>query len=73
MKPNITRMKATIDYDQILQKYWELANLPTNDTKGSITGQLKALESLSEELRRAPQEPAKPRFYRAGWMPKVEP
>jgi hypothetical protein len=35
---------------QILRKYWDLANLDPEVTKGSITGQLKALDSLREEL-----------------------
>ena len=38
------------DRDQILNRYWELANLDSEQTKGNITGQLKALDSLCEEL-----------------------
>ena len=64
-------MKAIIDYEQILARYWELANLDLTSTKGSITGQLKALELLCEELRRAPEGPAaKPRIYQSAWMLK---
>ncbi len=44
MGPNITRIHASFDYDQILERYWELASLDLNSTKQSITGQLKALE-----------------------------
>jgi hypothetical protein len=36
--------------EQILAKYWELANLNPEITKGTITGQLKALDSLWQEL-----------------------
>jgi hypothetical protein len=36
--------------EQILRKYWDLANLDPEVTKGNITGQLKALDSLREEL-----------------------
>jgi hypothetical protein len=65
---------SPISLDQVLSKYWELANLDPQETKGSITGQLKALDSLCEELalksgdktpRRVPT--AQP-FYRAAWM-----
>ena len=41
---------SPITLDQVLSKYWELANLRPEETKGSITGQLKALDSLCEEL-----------------------
>jgi hypothetical protein len=69
MGPNITRIHASFDYDQILERYWELASLDLNSTKQSITGQLKALELLCGELRRAPQkEAARPQFYRSEWM-----
>ncbi len=43
-----------IDRDQILARYWELANLTPEETKGNITGQLKALDALCEELRLNP-------------------
>ena len=68
----MTQMPTKIDYHRILERYWELANLDPNVTKGSITGQLKALELLAEELRRAPAndaaKPAPPNIYRARWM-----
>ena len=62
-----------IDRDQILAKYWELANLTPAETKGSITGQLHALDSLCEELRLTPNKDAnkplpKPEIYRSAWM-----
>ena len=51
-----------IDRDQILAKYWELANLTPEETKGNITGQLKALDALCEELRLKPNtDTVKPR------------
>ena len=70
IKPNITQMEITINYEQVLAKYWELANLTADATKGSITGQLKALELLCEELRRVPGETAKPEIYPSAWMGK---
>jgi hypothetical protein len=62
-----------ITRDQILAKYWELANLTPETTKGNITGQLKALDSLCEELRLTPNKDAnKPlpaqQIYRSAWM-----
>jgi hypothetical protein len=57
------------DRDQILNRYWELANLSTEQTKGSIAGQLKALDSLLEALAVKPAPTAKVvPFYRAAWM-----
>jgi hypothetical protein len=62
------------DRNQILNRYWELANLDEEKTKGNITGQLKALDSLCEELAQPgkPKPAAKPaaahEIYRAGWM-----
>ena len=65
------------DRDKILNRYWELANLDSEQTKGNITGQLKALDSLCEELaqaqsgkpRTAPRPTPAPDIYRSGWMP----
>jgi hypothetical protein len=58
------------DRDQILSRYWELANLTPEETKGNITGQLKALESLLEALAAKPAATAAKvaPFYRAAWM-----
>jgi hypothetical protein len=60
-----------IDRDQILARYWELANLSPEETKGNITGQLKALEALCEELRLKPNDSNRPvtrEIYRSAWM-----
>jgi hypothetical protein len=62
-----------IDRDQILAKYWELANLTPETTKGNITGQLKALDSLLELLPLTPNKDANkplpaPEIYRSAWM-----
>jgi hypothetical protein len=70
---NSTATGFKIDRDQILAKYWELANLTPEETKGNITGQLKALDALCEELRLMPNKDAvKPRpaqeIYRSAWM-----
>lgn len=46
----VRRESEAFSRRQILRKYWELANLDPEVTKGNITGQLKALDSLREEL-----------------------
>ena len=38
------------DRNQILNRYWDLADLDPEKTKGNILGQLKALDSLCEQL-----------------------
>jgi hypothetical protein len=60
------------DRDQILNRYWDLANLDADTTKGNITGQLKALDSLCEQM--AATQTTKPNktlpaveIYRSGW------
>jgi hypothetical protein len=58
----------------ILNKYWELANLDPEATKGNITGQLKALDSLCEELglvkaaQEGEQSSGRQEIYRSAWM-----
>jgi hypothetical protein len=89
MKPSITPMTLqreihlvpppnkglNFDRNQILNKYWDLADLGPETTKGNILGQLKALDSLCEEMAEAdkPNTPAnraaKRPFYRSQWMP----
>jgi hypothetical protein len=63
--------------NDVLNKYWDLAGLDPEKTKGNILGQLKALDSLCEELAQGdkPRSPSKPipepDIYRAGWMPEA--
>jgi hypothetical protein len=65
------------DRNDVLNRYWELAGLDHEKTKGNILGQLKALDSLCEELAQhdKPRSPEKqtpePDIYRAGWMPQA--
>ena len=60
------------DRDQVLNRYWELAKLGSEVTKGNITGQLKALDALREELAGKPKDTAKrlpsQKIYRSEWM-----
>jgi hypothetical protein len=85
MKPNITQITVQsevvampvknnslrFDRNQILNRYWELANLDVEETKGNVTGQLKALDSLLEQLAIS-EKPARqentPEIYRSAWM-----
>ena len=63
--------------NDVLNKYWDLAQLDPETTKGSILGQLKALDALSEELAEGnkPKHPARqlpePDIYRATWLPEA--
>ena len=66
--------KLKFDRNDVLNKYWDLAQMDPDQTKGSILGQLKALDALCEELaegkagaRRLPE----PDIYRAAWMPEA--
>lgn len=65
------------DRNQILNRYWELANLDIDQTKGNITGQIKALDSLCEQLAQPGKSKPTPNktipyeIYRASWMPKA--
>jgi hypothetical protein len=66
-----TNESLRFDRIQILNLYWELANLDAEATKGNISGQLKALDSLCEQLaiieKPAKQVPVQ-EIYRAAWM-----
>jgi hypothetical protein len=64
-----------VSREQILGKYWELANLDPDTTKGTIAGQLKALDSLCQELalEQAADDPNEPaqlsqQIYRSAWL-----
>jgi hypothetical protein len=63
---------AEVGRDQILGRYWELANLDPKETKGNITGQIKALDSICEQLPLVPVEKHKRvrtlDVYQSGWM-----
>ena len=65
------------DRNQILNKYWDLADLDPEKTKGNILGQLKALDALCEELaagdkpRQSATRMPEPDIYRAAWMPEA--
>ena len=76
--------KLNIGRDKILARLWELANLPPEATKGSITGQIKAVGMISAieghlpdrmhsgRLSPTPGQPASPvvnpNIYVAEWL-----
>jgi hypothetical protein len=86
MEPNITRMTLPTEIhlmpslkfhrNDVLNKYWELAGLDPDQTKGNILGQLKALDTLCEETAKGnkSKSPARqtpePDIYEAAWMPE---
>lgn len=71
---NLMPREPGIGRAEILRKYWELANLDPEVTKGTITGQLKALDSLCEQLDLEESGddslPTKPQqqIYRSAWL-----
>jgi hypothetical protein len=71
LKSESTVPQSKIHREQVLAKLWELANLTPEETKGNVTGQLKALEALCEELGLKPidtNRPASQEIYRSAWM-----
>lgn len=87
MEPNITRMTLPTEIhlvpslkftrNDVLNKYWDLAHLDADKTKGNILGQLKALDTLCEETapagkpKPAPKQIPEPDIYRAAWLPEA--
>src|SRR5271168_3956512 len=72
--------RLNLDREQVLARLWELANLRPEMTRGSITGQVKAISMIvamenfipdrraaSSEKESAPP-PAKPQIYVAEWL-----
>jgi hypothetical protein len=66
--------------EQVLKRLWEIANLPAEATRGSITGQVKALSMIvaleglipdrragSSDKKSAPP-PSQPDIYAAAWL-----
>jgi hypothetical protein len=70
--------RLNLDREQVLARLWELANLSPEMTRGSITGQVKAIsiivamENFIPGRRAASSEkgppPAKPQIYVAEWL-----
>ena len=72
---NLVPLRPAVGRAEILGRYWELAKLDPEITKGTITGQLKALDSLCQELaleEGGEDDPAAgelpQQIYRSAWM-----
>ena len=72
--------RLNLGREQVLARLWEIANLSPEMTRGSITGQVKALsmivaiQSLIPDRRAGSSEktsappPSRPEIYRAAWL-----
>jgi hypothetical protein len=76
--------RLNLGRDQVLARLWEIANLGPEMTRGSITGQVKALSMIvaieglipdrragSSEKKSAPPLP-QPGIYRAAWLDRQQ-
>ena len=74
--------RVNLDREKVLDRLWEIANLSPEMTRGSITGQVKALSlivamqnfipdrrsiSAEKEKKSAPATNAQPQIYAAAW------
>jgi hypothetical protein len=70
--------RLSLDREQVLARLWEIANLSPEMTRGSITGQVKALsmivamQNLIPDRRvisekKSPTAPAHPQIYASAW------
>jgi hypothetical protein len=59
----------TIGRNDILARYWELANIDPASTKDVMTGQLSALGLLWEGLTSVDEAEVQPNVFRAPWLP----
>jgi hypothetical protein len=75
--------RRTLDREQVLDRLWEIANLSPETTRGSVTGQIKALtiivamenfipdrRALSAERNPAPAPT--PQIYPSAWLRKQQ-
>ena len=76
--------RLNLDREQVLARLWEIANLSPETTRGSITGQVKALSmivamqnfipdrpTVSSE-KKSPPAPINHQIYAAAWLKKEE-
>jgi hypothetical protein len=76
--------RLNLDREQVLARLWEIANLSPEMTRGSVTGQVKALSmiiamqnfipnrlSISSEKKSAPA-PVNAQIYQAEWLRKQQ-
>jgi hypothetical protein len=76
--------RLNLDREQVLARLWEIANLSPEMTRGSVTGQVKALSmivamenfipdrrAVSSE-KKSPPTPTRPQIYSAAWLGKQQ-
>jgi hypothetical protein len=70
--------RLNLDREQVLARLWEIANLSPEMTRGSITGQVKALSMIvamqnfipdrpAVSEKKSPPAPIHPQIYAAAW------
>ena len=76
--------RLNLDREQVLARLWEIANLSPEMTRGSITGQVKALSMIVAmqnfipdrpavaSEKKSPPTPANHQIYAAAWLNKEE-
>ena len=76
--------RLSLDRQQVLDRLWEIANLSPEMTRGSVTGQVKALSmivamenfipdrrAVSSQEKKSPSAPA-PEIYASAWLRKQQ-
>src|SRR5271168_1674648 len=76
--------RLNLDREQVLARLWEIAKMSPDMTRGSVTGQVKALSmivamenfipdrrAISSE-KKSPPTPTRPQIYPAAWLAKQQ-
>jgi hypothetical protein len=75
--------RLSLDREQVLARLWEIANLSPEMTRGSITGQVKALSMIVAmqnfipdrrlvSEKKSPTAPAHPQIYASAWSARQQ-
>jgi hypothetical protein len=77
--------RLNLDREQVLKRLWEIANLSPDKTRGSITGQVKAISMIvamqnfipdrratSSEKKSVPATNTQPEIYASAWRRKQQ-
>jgi hypothetical protein len=75
--------RLNLDRERVLARLWEIANLSPEMTRGSITGQVKALSMIvamqnfipdrhAVSEKKSPTAPAHQQIYEAAWLRKQQ-
>ncbi len=76
--------RLNLDREKVLDRLWELANLSPEMTRGSITGQVKAISMIvamenfipdrraASSVKESAPSPAKPQIYVSEWLRKQQ-